>query len=342
MPVEQNVGIKIDIWKVISSVQLGQSDPLLIWVGIRWTRAVAKVWKEMKDQGNIAYDCYSLNSTVKRLAARRLKNNIWQIVNKLILSAIVYYVWNERNKRIFKNETKTNENLVTIIKKHVSYMLMGLKVKSSSALVMVAKTWGMNLDNGRLVPCMLNGIERCKMTLLALFYALLKEDRMDMSEGECFLISDAYTSCILLSYSEEGCKFDYRCSEGGNVDMRIWYWCLKMNLLSLDTRGLGFKPRRGGFPSGAKKEWGLSPKAKMGELKKLVEEGKVKYIGLSEACASTIRRAHAIHPITAVQNEWSLFSRDIEDEIVPTCRELGIGIVSYSPIGRGFLALGSE
>ncbi|GKC92822.1 probable aldo-keto reductase 2 [Tanacetum coccineum] len=80
----------------------------------------------------------------------------------------------------------------------------------------------------------------------------------------------------------------------------------------------------------------------MGELKKLVEEGKVKYIGLSEACASTIRRAHAIHPITVVQNEWSLWSRDIEDEIIPTCRELGIGIVSYSPIGRGFLALGSK
>nr|GEZ21102.1 probable aldo-keto reductase 2 [Tanacetum cinerariifolium] len=78
----------------------------------------------------------------------------------------------------------------------------------------------------------------------------------------------------------------------------------------------------------------------MGELKKLVEEGKVKYIGLSEACASTIRRAHAVHPITAVQNEWSLWSRDLEDEIVPTCRELGIGIVPYSPIGRGFLAAG--
>ncbi|PWA58261.1 aldo/keto reductase/potassium channel subunit beta [Artemisia annua] len=80
----------------------------------------------------------------------------------------------------------------------------------------------------------------------------------------------------------------------------------------------------------------------MGELKKLVEEGKVKYIGLSEASAATIRRAHAVHPITAVQNEWSLWSRDIEDEIVPTCRELGIGIVPYSPIGRGFLASGPK
>lgn len=58
----------------------------------------------------------------------------------------------------------------------------------------------------------------------------------------------------------------------------------------------------------------------VGELKKLVEEGKIKYIGLSEASASTIRRAHAVHPITAVQLEWSLWSRDVEEEIVPTCR----------------------
>ncbi|XVF31152.1 hypothetical protein REPUB_Repub16aG0121200 [Reevesia pubescens] len=74
----------------------------------------------------------------------------------------------------------------------------------------------------------------------------------------------------------------------------------------------------------------------MGELKKLVEEGKIKYIGLSEASPDTIRRAHAVHPITAVQMEWSLWTRDIEDEIVPLCRELGIGIVPYSPLGRGF------
>lgn len=58
----------------------------------------------------------------------------------------------------------------------------------------------------------------------------------------------------------------------------------------------------------------------MGELKKLVEEGKIKYIGLSEASASTIRRAHAVHPITAVQLEWSLWTRDVEEEIIPTCR----------------------
>ncbi|KAI3924011.1 hypothetical protein MKW92_027482 [Papaver armeniacum] len=80
----------------------------------------------------------------------------------------------------------------------------------------------------------------------------------------------------------------------------------------------------------------------MGELKKLVEEGKIKYIGLSEASASTIRRAHAVHPITAVQLEWSLWSRDIEEDIVPTCRELGIGIVAYSPLGRGFFASGAK
>ncbi|KAK4258179.1 hypothetical protein QN277_007652 [Acacia crassicarpa] len=80
----------------------------------------------------------------------------------------------------------------------------------------------------------------------------------------------------------------------------------------------------------------------IGELKKLVEEGKIKYIGLSEASASTIRRAHAVHPITAVQLEWSLWARDVEEEIVPTCRELGIGIVAYSPLGRGFLSLGTK
>ncbi|WCJ27518.1 NAD(P)-linked oxidoreductase superfamily protein [Euphorbia peplus] len=80
----------------------------------------------------------------------------------------------------------------------------------------------------------------------------------------------------------------------------------------------------------------------IGELKKLVEEGKIKYIGLSEASASTIRRAHAVHPITAVQLEWSLWSRDVEDEIVPTCRELGIGIVAYSPLGRGFFSSGPK
>ncbi|KAL8486958.1 hypothetical protein ACS0TY_023594 [Phlomoides rotata] len=80
----------------------------------------------------------------------------------------------------------------------------------------------------------------------------------------------------------------------------------------------------------------------MGELKKLVEEGKIKYVGLSEASPSTIRRAHAVHPITAVQNEWSLSSRDLEEEIIPTCRELGIGIVTYSPLGHGFLSSGPK
>ncbi|XP_047964502.1 auxin-induced protein PCNT115-like [Salvia hispanica] len=78
----------------------------------------------------------------------------------------------------------------------------------------------------------------------------------------------------------------------------------------------------------------------MGELKKLVEEGKIKYVGLSEASVSTIRRAHAVHPITAIQNEWSLWSRDLEQELVPTCRELGIGIVTYSPLGSGFFSVG--
>ncbi|WP_216217067.1 aldo/keto reductase [Amycolatopsis aidingensis] len=74
-----------------------------------------------------------------------------------------------------------------------------------------------------------------------------------------------------------------------------------------------------------------------GALAELVSEGKVRYVGLSEAGAETIRRAHAVHPISAVQSEWSLWTRGIEDEVVPTCRELGIGIVPFSPLGRGFL-----
>ncbi|KAF2287864.1 hypothetical protein GH714_003013 [Hevea brasiliensis] len=74
----------------------------------------------------------------------------------------------------------------------------------------------------------------------------------------------------------------------------------------------------------------------MRELKKLVEEGKIKYIGLSEASPDTIKRAHSVHPITAVQMEWSLWSRDLEEEVIPLCRELGIAVVPYSPLGRGF------
>jgi aryl-alcohol dehydrogenase-like predicted oxidoreductase len=76
----------------------------------------------------------------------------------------------------------------------------------------------------------------------------------------------------------------------------------------------------------------------VGALAELVQEGKVRHIGLSEASADTIRRAHATYPITAVQSEYSLWSRDIEAEVIPALRELGIGLVAYSPIGRGFLA----
>jgi aryl-alcohol dehydrogenase-like predicted oxidoreductase len=76
----------------------------------------------------------------------------------------------------------------------------------------------------------------------------------------------------------------------------------------------------------------------VGAMAELVEAGKVRHIGLSEAAADTIRRAHAVHPITAVQTEYSLWTRDPEAEILPTCRELGIGFVAYSPLGRGFLS----
>ncbi|GAA2994792.1 aldo/keto reductase [Kitasatospora sp. NPDC006786] len=76
----------------------------------------------------------------------------------------------------------------------------------------------------------------------------------------------------------------------------------------------------------------------VGALGELVAEGKVRHIGLSEASAETIRRAHAVHPVTAVQSEYSLWTRDVEAEVLPACRELGIGFVPYSPLGRGFLA----
>src|SRR3954463_12410619 len=75
----------------------------------------------------------------------------------------------------------------------------------------------------------------------------------------------------------------------------------------------------------------------VGAMKELVEAGKVRHLGLSEASAETIRRAHAVAPITALQTEYSLFTRDLEDEILPTLRELGIGLVPYSPLGRGLL-----
>ncbi|MFI5312801.1 MAG: aldo/keto reductase, partial [Candidatus Dormibacteria bacterium] len=75
----------------------------------------------------------------------------------------------------------------------------------------------------------------------------------------------------------------------------------------------------------------------VGAMAELVEAGKVRFLGLSEAAPSTIRRAEAVHPITAVQSEYSLFARDMEDEVLPTLKELGIGFVAYSPLGRGLL-----
>ena len=75
----------------------------------------------------------------------------------------------------------------------------------------------------------------------------------------------------------------------------------------------------------------------VGAMAGLIKEGKVRHIGLSEASAQTLRRAHKVHPITALQTEYSLWTRDPEEEILPTCRELGVGFVAYSPLGRGFL-----
>ena len=76
----------------------------------------------------------------------------------------------------------------------------------------------------------------------------------------------------------------------------------------------------------------------VGALKELVEEGKVRHIGLSEASPATLRRACAVHPVTALQTEYSLWTRDVEADVLPACRELGVGFVAYSPLGRGFLS----
>jgi len=76
----------------------------------------------------------------------------------------------------------------------------------------------------------------------------------------------------------------------------------------------------------------------VGAMSELVEQGKVRYLGLSEAASDTVRRAHQVHPISALQTEYSLWTRDVEDRILPTTRELGIGFVAYSPLGRGFLS----
>ena len=75
----------------------------------------------------------------------------------------------------------------------------------------------------------------------------------------------------------------------------------------------------------------------VGAMSELVRNGKVRWLGLSEASAATLRRAHAVHPISALQTEYSLWQREVEAEVLPTCRELGIGFVAYSPLGRGFL-----
>ncbi len=82
---------------------------------------------------------------------------------------------------------------------------------------------------------------------------------------------------------------------------------------------------------------GVPVEETVGAMSRLVEQGKVRYLGLSEASENTIRKAHATHPITALQTEYSLFTRIVEDDVLPACRELGIGFVAYSPLGRGFL-----
>jgi len=98
--------------------------------------------------------------------------------------------------------------------------------------------------------------------------------------------------------------------------------------LGLDVIDLYYQHRR---------DPGVSIEETVGAMKELVEEGKVRYLGLSEVSAETLRRANAVHPISALQSEYSLWERGVEEKILPAARELGIGFVPYSPLGRGFL-----
>ncbi|GJU46389.1 reverse transcriptase zinc-binding domain-containing protein [Tanacetum coccineum] len=109
------------------------------------------VWKEMKSKGRFSFDCHNLQSTVTKLAARKFKSNIWQILNKIILLATVYYIWNERNKRIFTKEIRSADDLIKDIQKCIANVLMSLSLKESGVVAMVAKLWGLYLEKGKLL-----------------------------------------------------------------------------------------------------------------------------------------------------------------------------------------------
>ncbi|HYF64739.1 MAG TPA: aldo/keto reductase [Herpetosiphonaceae bacterium] len=121
--------------------------------------------------------------------------------------------------------------------------------------------------------------------------------------------------------------------DGRRLDGRAEYvrWACEASLRRLDTDYIDLYYLHRPDPA-------VPIEETIGAMAGLVAEGKIRYVGLSEVTAQTLRRAQRVHPIAAVQTEYSLWTRDVEDEILPACRELGVGFVPYSPLGRGFLA----
>ena len=111
-----------------------------------------QVWKEVKTKGRVFGRGHDLNSVVLQLADEGNKNNIWCIVDKLILAATVYFLWNERNKRMFQDSRRTVDEVISVIYKYMEDVLQSLRVKKSRAVLMVANMWKLKWDNERLVP----------------------------------------------------------------------------------------------------------------------------------------------------------------------------------------------
>lgn len=111
-----------------------------------------KVWKEMKAKGKFMESCHDLNSVVCYIANGGNKNNIWSIVNKIITAAVVYFLWNERNKRMFQDSKRDVDEVISVINRYVESVLQSIRVKKSRAVLMVARSWNLTWEKERLVP----------------------------------------------------------------------------------------------------------------------------------------------------------------------------------------------
>lgn len=111
-----------------------------------------KVWKEVRNKGSLIGGCHDLNSVINVIADGGNKNNIWSVVNKLLIAATVYFLWNERNKRMFQNVKRNEEEVISVIYKYMEDALQSLRVKRSSAVLKVANIWKMEVVKNKMVP----------------------------------------------------------------------------------------------------------------------------------------------------------------------------------------------